>query len=412
VRPAVRILVVTNQYPPHSIGGYALSCQTVVEHFALRGHSVYVLTSDATLPGVPEDADEGSRDVHRDLYLWFRELGRQEPSVPAPSLRDRLRYERRNQQVVRDVLRGWRPDVVSVWDMGAMSLSTLTLVEGAGVPMVLTLHDYWPQYAPRWDPWLRFFERRPWAKPFVAPLRMVTTAPELSSAVVNVVSHSLHEKLAGDCRWQFPDAKVVAFGIDHRLFPVLEGESRAWRWKILYVGRLDWVKGLRTLALSMGHLPDEASLEVVGTGDPEVPARMKAIIGGPGSCGRVRFSSCPRSELAERYRSADVVVFPSEWDEPFGLVPLEAMACGVPVVATGTGGSGEYLRDGENCLLFPPGDPGLLASALQRLAGDAALRAKILEGGARTAQSYSVERSAEEIERLHLAASVRTDRSP
>jgi glycosyltransferase involved in cell wall biosynthesis len=400
----VRILVLTNQYPPHSIGGYALSCQSIVEHFALRGHSLYVLTSDASLPGVPHDPDEASRGVHRDLYLWFRDLGRREPKIPQPRFRDRLRYERRNQRITRDVLVGWRPDVVSVWEMGAMSLSTLTLVEHAGVPMVLTLHDYWPEYAPGWDPWLRIFELRPWARHFVAPLRIVTTAPELSNALVNVVSHSLHEKTAGASRWQFPDAKVIAFGVDPRLFPVLEPESREWCWRILFVGRLHWLKGLRTLALAMRHLPANASLEVVGKGDPELPAMMKEIIGEPGAGGRVRFSSCQRSELAERYRAADVVVFPSEWDEPFGLVPLEAMACGVPVVATGTGGSGEYLRDGENCLLFPPGDPVRLAMAVQRLARDPALRAKVLVGGSRTAESYSLERCADEIETLHLAA--------
>jgi glycosyltransferase involved in cell wall biosynthesis len=400
----VRILVLTNQYPPHSIGGYALSCQSIVEHFALRGHTLYVLTSDASLPGVAHDPDEASRGVHRDLHLWFRDLGRRAPKIPQPPLRDRLRYERRNQRITREVLLAWRPDVVSVWEMGAMSLSTLTLVEQAGVPMVLTLHDYWPQYAPQWDPWFRFFEQRPWARPFVAPLRMVTTAPQLSSALVNVVSHSLQEKTAGDSRWQFSDAKVIAFGIDPRLFPVLEPGSREWYWRILYVGRLDWLKGLRTLALAMRHLPSNAYLEVVGKGDPELPAMMKEIIEEPGAGERVRFSSCPRAELAERYRAADVVVFPSEWDEPFGLVPLEAMACGVPVVATGTGGSGEYLRDGENCLVFPPGDPVRLAMAVQRLASDPGLRAKVVVGGSRTAESYSLERCADEIESLHLAA--------
>ncbi len=400
----MRILVLTNQYPPHSIGGYALSCQSIVEHFALRGHSVYVLTSDASLPGVAHDPDEASRGVHRDLYLWFRGLGRREPKVPEPPFRHRLRYERRNQRILREVLLAWRPDVVSVWEMGAMSLSTLTLVERAGIPMVLNLHDYWPQYAPQWDPWLRSFELRPWVRPFVAPLGFVTTAPELSSALVNVVSHSLWETTAGESRWQFPGAKVIAFGVDPLLFPLRESEGREWCWRILYVGRLDWAKGLRTLALAIRHLPDNASLDVVGNGDPELPATMKEIIGEPGAAGRVRFSSCPRSELAERYRAADVVVFPSEWDEPFGLVPLEAMSCGVPVVATGTGGSGEYLRDGENCLLFPPGDPVRLAMAVQRLASDPWLRAKVVEGGSRTAKRHSLECSANEIENLHLAA--------
>ena len=400
----MRILFITNQYPPHSIGGYALSCQSIVDEFALRRHHTYVLTSDVQLPGVARDPDEASRGVHRDLYLWYRGLGRRDPTIPQPPLRERVRFERLNQNVTRRALLEWRPDVVSVWEMGAMSLSTLTLVEQARIPMVVTVHDFWPQYAPAWDPWLRIIERMPWARALLAPLRMVTTAPELSNAHVNVISRSLREKLADDSRWNLSDAKVIGFGIDPELFPVLEPERRQWRWRILYVGRLDGAKGLLTLARAMRHLPDEASLEVVGRGDPAIPVQMKTVIEEPATRERVHFTSCPRSELAERYRAADVVVFPSEWDEPFGLVPLEAMACGVPVVATGTGGSGEYLRDGYNCLLFPPGDPIRLATAVERLRSEPGLCHKLLEGGSETAERYSFRRSADEIEALHVAA--------
>jgi phosphatidylinositol alpha-1,6-mannosyltransferase len=68
-------------------------------------------------------------------------------------------------------------------------------------------------------------------------------------------------------------------------------------------------------------------------------------------------------------------------------VPLEAMASGRPVLATGAGGSAEFLRHGENCLLFSPReDPRALAAAVERLAGDAALRARLREGGFATAE--------------------------
>jgi glycosyltransferase involved in cell wall biosynthesis len=82
-------------------------------------------------------------------------------------------------------------------------------------------------------------------------------------------------------------------------------------------------------------------------------------------------------------------VFPVTWDEPWGLVPLEAMAVGRPVVATGTGGSREYLADGENCLLFPADDARTLAARLRRLAGDPALRERVVAGGRRTAATYT-----------------------
>jgi glycogen(starch) synthase len=287
----------------------------------------------------------------------------------------------------------------------------LTLVERAGIPIVLTLHDYWPQYALQWDPWVRVFEQRPWIRRLASPMRMETGAPDLSNARVNVISHSLRDKLSVDARWRFPQAEVIPFGIDPRLFPVVEPEPRLWNWRLLYVGRLELLKGLRTLALAMRHLPPTASLEVIGSGDPATSALVKETIGEPAASERLRFSSCPRPELAERYREADVLVFPSEWDEPFGLVPLEAMACGVPVVATGTGGSGEYLRDGENCLLFPPRDSDRLAAAVQRLAGEPDLRKKIVLEGSSTAERYSLDRVAKELEDLHLTAAGLTSRS-
>jgi glycosyltransferase involved in cell wall biosynthesis len=76
------------------------------------------------------------------------------------------------------------------------------------------------------------------------------------------------------------------------------------------------------------------------------------------------------------------------WPEPWGLVPLEAMALGRPVLATGRGGSGDYLRDGGNALLFEAEDAGALATAATRLADDAALRDRLREGGYRTAAEH------------------------
>lgn len=113
-----------------------------------------------------------------------------------------------------------------------------------------------------------------------------------------------------------------------------------------------------------------------------------------------------RAGLMEAYASADVVVFPVQWREPWGLVPLEAMARGRPVVATGRGGSGEYLVDGENCLLFDAEDPDALAAALMRLASDAGLRERLREAGLATAAQHTEPIFNEAVERaLRQAAS-------
>jgi glycosyltransferase involved in cell wall biosynthesis len=101
----------------------------------------------------------------------------------------------------------------------------------------------------------------------------------------------------------------------------------------------------------------------------------------------------PREELPAAYAGGDVTLFPVRWAEPFGLVPLEAMAVGRPVVASGRGGSGEILRDGANCLLVDPDQgPAALAARIRELADDPALRARLREGGLRTVAEIVAER--------------------
>ncbi len=118
-------------------------------------------------------------------------------------------------------------------------------------------------------------------------------------------------------------------------------------------------------------------------------------------------SSVAREALSREYRAADAFLFTSEWDEPFGLTPVEAMASRTPVVATATGGSAEFLFDGANCLRYPPGDADALAAAVLRLAGDSELRHRLVGGGLATAQQLSVDALADVLEEWHVAASTR-----
>jgi glycosyltransferase involved in cell wall biosynthesis len=88
----------------------------------------------------------------------------------------------------------------------------------------------------------------------------------------------------------------------------------------------------------------------------------------------VRFTGkLDRSLLPQLYRDHDILIFPSIWDEPFAITPLEAMASGLPVVATTTGGSSEIFKDNENSLTFPAGDGEACADAIIRLSEDMTL---------------------------------------
>jgi glycosyltransferase involved in cell wall biosynthesis len=144
-----------------------------------------------------------------------------------------------------------------------------------------------------------------------------------------------------------------------------------------------------TAIRALADLPGEAQLTVDGPGPAAHLEELRALALGCGVQSRVAFACSSPEAMGAAYAAADAVVFPVTWDEPWGLVPLEAMAVGRPVVATGTGGSREYLADGENCLLFPADDARTLAARLRRLAGDPALRERVVAGGRRTAATYT-----------------------
>jgi glycosyltransferase involved in cell wall biosynthesis len=172
------------------------------------------------------------------------------------------------------------------------------------------------------------------------------------------------------------------------------------------VGRVEPRKGIATLLRALPLLPP-ATLEVVGPVDPTYRGDLDRLLDELAVRDRVRFSEVARAEIGTRYAAADALVFPSEWEEPFGLVPVEAMACGTPVVATGTGGSAEFLADGGNCLRYPPGDPAALAEAVTRLAADADLRASLVAGGLGTAAQLDTDALADVFEAWHVAAAER-----
>jgi glycosyltransferase involved in cell wall biosynthesis len=104
----------------------------------------------------------------------------------------------------------------------------------------------------------------------------------------------------------------------------------------------------------------------------------------------------PRSRMAAFWRSLDVAVMPS-LSESFGLVALEALACGIPVVSTTAGGLKEIVVDGESGLFVPPGDAAALARALLAVLTDDSLRLRLAEGARRRASAFSLERRSREM---------------
>jgi glycosyltransferase involved in cell wall biosynthesis len=394
----LRILAVGNMYPPHHAGGYEVMWQTAMARARELGHDVRVVTSDFRTPGVGVETDP---DVHRTLR-WYWDLDRYE--FPQLSPIDRVRLERHNARELGRHLDEFRPDVVSWWSMGAMSLSLIERVHRRGTPAVFIVHDDWLVYAPGFDQWLRMWRgRRLLLAPLAERLLGLPTSVGFDRAGRFVFNSRYTRDTAGRTGLDVADARVIYPGIGAELR--IDLPSQAWGWRLLYIGRIDGQKGIDTAVEALAQLPAQATLEVWGTGNQDYSAQMRSLAGHLGLEHRVSFRGWagPAERLAA-YERADVVVFPVRWEEPFGLVPIEAMGVGRPVVSTARGGSTEFLRDRENALVFEAGDAAGLAAAVTRLASDPELREHLLDGGRRTAAEHTIERFAAQTVQAILGA--------
>jgi glycogen(starch) synthase len=370
----MRILTVGNMYPPHSLGGYELIWESWVRHAEAQGHQVRVLTTDFRLDAPGGEAVAG--DVHRTLRWYWRDH-----ELPRFSAAERWGIERHNAELIERELAEFQPDVVAWWAMAGMSLSPIERVRRAGIPAIAVLGDFWLEYAHHVDAWTRTFLERPRLGRAVERLTGQITGVDMVAGIKFVfVSETLRRRAHE--RWpNLTESEVVPHpppGVER----FAEAPPAPWGSKLLYVGRIDPRKGIHLAIQALALLEPETTLAVVGDGDPRHFADLRGLVIRLGLGDRVAFGRRPREELPAVYAEADAVLFPVTWEEPFGLVPLEAMAVGRPVVATGRGGSGEYLEDGVNCLLFDP-DQGAepLAGRVRELAADSRLRDTLRAGG-------------------------------
>ena len=318
-----------------------------------------------------DDSTPEDPDVHRELRWYWHDHG-----FPRMGPLARRALERHNADVLDHHLSDFAPGAVAWWAMGGMSLSLIERVSGAGLPAGAVVVDDWLLYGPKVDGWRRMLRRG---------------AGRLEGACRWLFASQTLLGRAREARFRPADVRVVHPGVDLDLFDAarVREDPSDWRWQLLYCGRVDERKGIDIAVEALAHLPQEATLRIVGGGDDRHLAELQTLIERLGLTSRVSLERHPRADLPAIYAAADALLFPVRWLEPFGLVPLEGMACGTPVVASGRGGSGEYLRDEENCLLFDVEDgPEALAARVRRLAEDPALRQRLAAGGGATAVRF------------------------
>ncbi|NUP58581.1 MAG: glycosyltransferase [Pseudarthrobacter sp.] len=380
-------------------GGQNVHVAALSEALAKRGHHVTVYTR--------RDAAELPRRVRvgRRFEVVHIDAG---PArhVPKDEL---LPYM---GELADGVARDWGrrpPDVVHghFWMSGLAALDAARRPEtGYRVPMLQTFHALGTvkrrhQGAEDTSP-----EERQWLEPGVG---------RAADRIIATCSDEVFElKAMGIATGKI---SIAPCGVDLNVFgaagPVA---ARPRRHRILSVGRLVPRKGVDLVIRALPYLKaagfDDVELLIVGGGgdtgsldsDPEV-RRLRGLAAELGVADQVTFQGqVSRSEMPGIFRSADAVVC-APWYEPFGIVPLEAMACGVPVVAAAVGGLRDTVVDHATGLHVPPRDPEAIGSALSLLLENPDLRTSLGRAGEKRARTrYSWDRVAAETEKAYQLA--------
>jgi glycogen(starch) synthase len=422
----MRILIISNLYPPNVIGGYERLCFEVTAGLAARGHAMTVLTS--RFGG--GEADYPPQVILRELELLTG------PDIYQPfagSSEDRARINAANLQTLQRVLNEVQPDVVFSWNLFFLDASMLDYLERSPFRTVVMLTDNWLLVMRNGAYVAAFFaDYVHGARDFTAPVLPAAPLPPRS------MLRRLTDRLTGGSKMALPSAPAnsrleaifgAAFMRDfyasggirfsrHRIIhngvqqQPYAGATPADRSKLvrdgtlrlLFAGRLVDLKGAHIAVAALQLLaPAKLGVEKVELtilGDSQDAAYLQsldaAIAASPVATAIVMRPAVPETALFELFNDHDIYLFPSLY-EPFSLTLIHALACGIPTIASRVGGNPEIIDDGICGLLFRKADAQDLADKVARLALDPALRRRLADCGRQRASAFTFERMVQEM---------------
>ena len=405
----MRILVLSNLYPPNVVGGYERLCFEVTSGLAALGHEMVVLT---TRYG-GQVADYPKQRIQRE---WDLLTG---PDIYAPypgTAEDRAATNRSNLATLHRTMAEVRPDVVFAWNLFFLDPSILQALEQSPVRTVVMLTDNW-LLVMRNPIFVRdyFAEIVHGDTPFHPP-----TPPGLWQRARTVLRCLAGRQRKGGLEAIFGatfmrdfyaaggshfDRSIVIHNGVRQIAPDVAAPVDRTRLvqpgtlHLLFAGRFVDLKGAHTAVAAMSLLDpatlgvERVRLTLVGDGQDAAYARqMDEAVAQSGQAANIVLQpTVPESQLPALFDSHDLYLFPSLY-EPFSLTLIHALALGIPTIASRVGGNPEIVEDGRSGLLFAKGDASDLASAIRRLAQDGPLRARLAEEGRRSARRFTFER--------------------
>jgi glycogen synthase len=405
----MKVLFISNLYPPNAIGGYERLCYQVAAEFAANGHGVVVLTSDygggeAFYPG---------QVVYRRLRLFADVEDIYRPVEI--SAEERRAIAAANQMELDAVIAAEHPEAVFAWNLFFLDPSLLDAL-GGGCPVVYMLTDNWLIAALN-APFLgRFFEEHVFGSaPFPpspppsgggdwcgVPTRWLRDEkkPRFALPQRAIFGAEFVRRLYAAADIGFRDSIVIHNGVKlfempPERFPNRTRLIECAELRLLFVGRVVDVKGVHTAIEALSRLGTAGSqprirLTIVGDQrDRSYQRRLAELIAETGTADLVTFAEAvPENDLFDLFQRHDLYLFPSLY-EPFSLTLIQALSAGIPTIASDAGGNTEIVQDRKTGLLFRKGDAGDLVRAIRTLAEQPAMRQAVSEEARRVARGYS-----------------------
>ena len=352
----MRIAFFTETFLP-KVDGIVTRLTKTLPHLVAAGDEVMVF------------CPEGAPDNHAGAHV----VG--VPALPLPLYPElKLALPR---PAVSDALERFRPDLVHVVNPAVLGLGGIWLAKTRNLPLVASYHTHLPKYLEHYG--MGMLEPLLWellkAAHNQAELNLCTSTAMVDELAAKGIEHT--------ALWQR--------GVDTELFrPELANPAMRARLHgghsdtgnlLLYIGRLSAEKQIERIRPVLDALP-EARLALVGDGPHR--QQLERLFEGTATS---FVGYLAGDELASAYASGDAFVFPSS-TETLGLVLLEAMAAGCPVVGANRGGIPDIVSDGINGCLYDPDQPASLITAVQRLLGDGDTRAQLRQAARLEAERW------------------------
>jgi glycogen synthase len=405
----MRILILSNFFPPARPGGYTQWCHEVAERLSASGHTIGVLTSRHEMAKAPLHEQNIYRLLHLEGDLAYYQ--------PLHFFKSWKTQHRENLASLERVVREFAPDLVFVWGMWALSKAIPARAEQL-LPgrVVYYLSDYWPAAL---DMHTAYWKSPVHHGPMRLPKRVLGNVAMSILAKAGKADLELKHVICVSARVRdilveagvpIQHARVIHGGTDiERFANVSKRDVSTQNLKLLYAGQLVQHKGVHTAVEAMAQLVNhrnlkQLSLTLMGSGHPDYEASLCDLIDRERLHHYVTFHEpVSKDKMPAILQQFDVLVFPSIYEEPLARMTQEAMLSGLVVVGTTTGGTSEILKDGETGLTFAPEDANGLADQITRLIGDRDFCSRLSQAGRRTViENFTLDKMAAEIEAFLL----------